>query len=79
MTLKDTRFTGAFTAITTPFTADGSAIDRDRLATQIVFQAQGGLKGIVISGTTGESKVEGNRCSRVTIPEASRRRTDWRC
>ena len=55
MTLKEPRFVGAFTAITTPFTADGSAIDRDRLATQVAFQAQGGLKGIVISGTTGES------------------------
>jgi 4-hydroxy-tetrahydrodipicolinate synthase len=55
MPLKDPRFVGAFTAITTPFTADGSAIDRDRLGTQIAFQAQGGLKGIVISGTTGES------------------------
>src|SRR5262245_1090364 len=55
MTLKDPRFTGAFTAITTPFTTDGAAIDRDRLSTQIAFQAQGGLKGIVIAGTTGES------------------------
>ncbi len=55
MTLKDPRFVGAFTAITTPFTADGAAIDQDRLATQIAFQAQGGLKGIVICGTTGES------------------------
>lgn len=53
--LKDPRWTGAFTAITTPFTSDGAAIDLDRLAAQIAFQAQGGLKGIVVSGTTGES------------------------
>jgi 4-hydroxy-tetrahydrodipicolinate synthase len=54
-TLKDPRFTGAFTAITTPFTVDGAAIARDALQTQIAFQSQGGLKGIVVSGTTGES------------------------
>lgn len=55
MALKDPRLTGAFTAITTPFTTDGAAIDYDRLAAQIAFQAQGGLKGIVVCGTTGES------------------------
>ncbi len=56
----DPRFTGAFTAIITPFTADASAIDFARLKDQIDFQAQGedshgGVKGIVINGTTGES------------------------
>jgi 4-hydroxy-tetrahydrodipicolinate synthase len=53
--LKDPRFTGAFTAITTPFTEDGRAIDEGRLAAQIEFQAKGGVKGIVVAGTTGES------------------------
>ncbi len=56
----DPRFTGAFTAIITPFTADASAIDFARLKDQIAFQAQGedsqgGVRGIVINGTTGES------------------------
>lgn len=55
MTLKDPRFTGVFTAITTPFTADGKQIDDARLEAQIDFQARGGVKGIVVSGTTGES------------------------
>ncbi len=59
-TLKDARFTGAFTAIVTPFTAEGSKIDFDRLAQQIEFQAKGergdgGVRGVVICGTTGES------------------------
>jgi len=59
-TLKDARFTGAFTAIVTPFSPDGSRIDVDRLASQIEFQARGernsgGVRGIVICGTTGES------------------------
>ena len=55
MTLKDPRFTGAFTAITTPFTPDGSAIDFVRLEEQVAFQAKNGIAGIVIAGTTGES------------------------
>src|SRR5690242_4718439 len=53
--LKDARFTGAFTAITTPFSEDGSEIDFARLEKQIEFQAGGGVRGIVVSGTTGES------------------------
>ncbi len=58
--LKDSRFTGAFTAIITPFTADGSKIDFDALEKQIAFQAKGnanagGVRGVVLSGTTGES------------------------
>jgi 4-hydroxy-tetrahydrodipicolinate synthase len=56
----DPRFRGAFTAIVTPFTADGSAIDTARLKAQIDFQAKGedgkgGVRGIIIAGTTGES------------------------
>jgi 4-hydroxy-tetrahydrodipicolinate synthase len=59
-TLRDARFTGAFTAIVTPFTSDGREIDFARLAEQIEFQAKGedgraGVRGIVVCGTTGES------------------------
>src|SRR5438045_144223 len=46
---------GCYTAIITPFTPDGSAIDYSRLEEQIAFQATGGVTGIVVSGTTGES------------------------
>lgn len=46
---------GTYTAITTPFTPDAAAIDFAALERQIVFQAQGGVTGIVASGTTGES------------------------
>jgi 4-hydroxy-tetrahydrodipicolinate synthase len=52
---KDPRFHGAFTAITTPFSDSGSAIDLRRLDEQIAFQAKGGIRGVVIAGTTGES------------------------
>lgn len=48
-------FKGCYTAIVTPFTTDGIAIDQARLAEQIVFQAEGGVSGIVACGTTGES------------------------
>jgi 4-hydroxy-tetrahydrodipicolinate synthase len=48
-------FRGGFTAIVSPFSPDGSKIDFDRLATQIRAQAEGGITGIVVSGTTGES------------------------
>jgi len=60
MTLIDPRFSGAFTAIVTPFTADGSALDFVALKAQIEYQARGergtgGVRGIVVAGTTGES------------------------
>lgn len=48
-------FAGCYTAIVTPFSADGAAIDFARLEQQIEFQAKGGVTGIVVSGTTGES------------------------
>ncbi len=48
-------FHGAYTAIVTPFTSDGGAIDFDRLDEQIRFQAHGRVRGVVPAGTTGES------------------------
>lgn len=48
-------FQGAYTAIVTPFNADGSKIDFARLKAQIAFQSEGGVTGIVVAGTTGES------------------------
>jgi 4-hydroxy-tetrahydrodipicolinate synthase len=53
--LRDSRFTGVFTAITTPFTQTADRLDLDRLVAQIEFQAKSGVRGIVIAGTTGES------------------------
>jgi 4-hydroxy-tetrahydrodipicolinate synthase len=48
-------FRGAYTALITPFSADGSSIDHARLAEHIHFQAEGGVAGIVPCGTTGEA------------------------
>ena len=48
-------FHGCYTAVVTPFTSDGIAVDEARFAEQIAFQADGGVRGIVACGTTGES------------------------
>ncbi len=49
------QFRGTFTAITTPFSDDASAIDFGALKEQIRFQAAGKVTGVVLAGTTGES------------------------
>lgn len=46
---------GAYTAMITPFSADGSEVDYDRLAANVEFQIAGGIDGLVPVGTTGES------------------------
>jgi 4-hydroxy-tetrahydrodipicolinate synthase len=48
-------FRGCFTAVITPFAADGSAIDFVALQHQLERQAEGKVTGVVLSGTTGES------------------------
>jgi len=49
------RIEGAFTALVTPFTADGSAIDWDAYEKLVTAQLQGGVSGLVPCGTTGET------------------------
>ena len=48
-------FEGVYTAIITPFNADGSAIDFDAYAKLLERQIKGGVAGVVPCGTTGES------------------------
>ena len=50
--MKSTIFTGATTAIITPFTGDG--VDWDAFGRLIDRQVAGGINGIVAAGTTGE-------------------------
>ena len=50
--MKDTIFTGAATAIITPFTQEG--VDWEAFGRLIDFQLAGGINGIVSAGTTGE-------------------------
>ncbi len=46
---------GCYTALVTPFTADGSQIDREGLQRLTAFQMHNGITGILAVGTTGES------------------------
>jgi 4-hydroxy-tetrahydrodipicolinate synthase len=47
-------FTGAYTALVTPFTRKG-AMDENRLRELVEIQIRGGVDGLVPAGTTGES------------------------
>ena len=51
---KNMYFTGVYTALVTPFAADGS-VDFEKLAELVEFNINGGVSGIVPVGTTGES------------------------
>ncbi len=46
---------GCYTALVTPFTADGGAIDPGRLAENVQVQSVAGASGVVPCGTTGET------------------------
>ena len=46
---------GCFTALVTPFTADGAAVDWDAYDRLLASQLEGGVTGLVPCGTTGES------------------------
>ncbi len=48
-------FAGVHTALVTPFTADACAVDLAALEAQVLFQASGGVAGVVPCGTTGET------------------------
>ena len=50
---------GTFTALVTPFAADG-AVDEQALAKLVDLQVEGGVEGIVACGTTGESATLSN-------------------
>ncbi len=49
-----TEVRGILAAITTPFTADGSALDEDAMHAQINRLIAAGIHGVVPTGTTGE-------------------------
>ncbi len=46
---------GCYTALITPFTADGSQVDREGLERLTQFQIENNVTGILAVGTTGES------------------------
>lgn len=53
--LSPAQLQGAFTALVTPFSADGSQVDLDALGALVEAQIAGGISGLVPCGTTGES------------------------
>jgi 4-hydroxy-tetrahydrodipicolinate synthase len=69
-------FSGALTALVTPFTSDGK-LDEARLRQQVEFQIKGGIDGLVPVGTTGESPTldmrEHIRVIELTIDQAKGR------
>ncbi len=67
------RFEGVYTAIVTPFAADGT-VDWKALRRLVDFQIDAGVAGLVPVGTTGESPtLDGTECReviRVTVEQA---------
>ncbi len=53
--MQPVTFTGTFTALVTPFTAAGDAVDLAALDALVEAQIEGGVSGLVPCGTTGES------------------------
>ncbi|MDR1116989.1 MAG: 4-hydroxy-tetrahydrodipicolinate synthase [Oscillospiraceae bacterium] len=56
--MKAPIFTGAATAIVTPFTADGTQVDFLKLEQLLDFQINNGISAIVVCGTTGEASTQ---------------------
>ena len=55
--MKQTIFTGSATALVTPFTRDGGAVDLDLFEALCNYQIAHGTDALVVAGTTGESPV----------------------
>jgi 4-hydroxy-tetrahydrodipicolinate synthase len=52
---SESRLSGVYTALVTPFSPDGSAVDTQALDALVEAQIAGGVSGLVPCGTTGES------------------------
>ena len=66
-------FTGVATALITPFTKDGSAVDYDSLGRLIDWQIDSGINALVIAGTTGEASTLSDDEHRMVIDFAVKR------
>lgn len=53
--MSELRLSGTFTALVTPFTPDGEAVDFEALEALVEAQIAGGISGLVPCGTTGEA------------------------
>jgi 4-hydroxy-tetrahydrodipicolinate synthase len=52
---SEARLSGVYTALITPFSPDGSAVDTGALDALVESQIAGGVSGLIPCGTTGES------------------------
>jgi 4-hydroxy-tetrahydrodipicolinate synthase len=52
---SEARLSGVYTALVTPFSPDGSAVDTGALDALVEAQIAGGVSGLIPCGTTGES------------------------
>ncbi|MBT8484319.1 MAG: 4-hydroxy-tetrahydrodipicolinate synthase [Phycisphaerae bacterium] len=64
-----TRLNGTFTALITPFTADGTTVDVARLRANVTTQSIAGVRGVVPCGTTGETPTLSEREHLVVVEE----------
>ena len=75
-TTRTPRLRGAFTALVTPFTADG-AVDEAAFRRLVAWQVLAGIDGLVPVGTTGESPTltpaERERLIELTVETVSER------
>ncbi len=62
-----TALKGTYTALVTPFVADGSTVDIQHLEQNIRQQAAGGVTGVVPCGTTGEAPTLTDQEHRVVV------------
>lgn len=66
---------GAYTALITPFNADATTVDYDRLKANVAHQIDQGIDGVVPVGTTGESPTvsheEHNKIITATVEAAA--------
>lgn len=63
---------GVYTALVTPFSADGSSIDYDAYEKLLAQQIEGGVSGLVPCGTTGESPTLNDAEQRELIARTAR-------
>src|SRR5258706_3277281 len=63
---------GVYTALVTPFSADGSSIDFEAYEKLLAQQIDGGINGLVPCGTTGESPTLGDAEQRELIARTVR-------
>ncbi|MEN8256152.1 MAG: 4-hydroxy-tetrahydrodipicolinate synthase, partial [Verrucomicrobiota bacterium] len=70
-------FSGVYTALVTPFDANGS-IDFQKLEELVEFQVDGGVEGIVPVGTTGESPTL-NTEEHLKVIQAVAEKAEGRC